>query len=314
MTQTARKFLPTLLLRLPRVKSNPVVVKEVRTRMRGGRAFILVTIHLLILGGLMALAYLVFSSSLNTSTSLEERRTFGKILFGLLVTLELVTICFTTPALTAGAIATEHERQTYDLLRVTLLSPTALVLGKYLSGLTFILLMLFTSLPMLSPAFIVGGMLPQEIAISLLILLVTAISFCAAGIFFSSRTSRTLVATVLSYAFAIVIVFGLPMVLLFLTTLFSASIAMNIGRISLATQVVLVYLAWLAVSINPGAAIIGSEVALLDQQGIWMAHIELENNITVWMVSPWLMYIGIYLLLSAILLWLTIRRVRRLEK
>jgi len=314
MIQTVRKFFPSLLLRLPRIKSNPVVVKEVRTRMRGGRAFILVTIHLLIMGGLLALAYMVFSSSLNTSTSLSERRTFGKILFGLLVTLELVTICFTAPALTAGAIATEHERQTYDLLRVTLLSPTALVLGKYLSGLTFILLMLFTSLPMLSPAFIVGGVLPQEIAISLLTLLVTAISFCAVGIFFSSRTSRTLVATVLSYAFAIINVFGLPMILLFLIILSNISVSMNMNRISLAAQIALIYVAWLAISINPGTAIIGSEVALLDQQGIWTAHISTGNHIEVWMISPWLMYVGTYLLLSAILLWLTIRRIKRLEK
>jgi ABC-2 type transport system permease protein len=320
MNGTMMKSFLTLPQRFSWIWTNPVVVKEVRTRMRGGRAFILVSAHLLVLGGVTALAYLVFSSSFNTTTSLEERRTFGKVLFGLLVGLELITISFTAPALAAGAIANEHERQTYDLLRVTLLSPTAMVLGKYLSGLTFILLMLFTSLPLLGPAFIVGGVLPQEIIIAVLILLVTAITFCAAGMFFSSLTSRTLFATVLSYAFAIVVVFGLPMVLLFLTTLFSTTIAnrvlngSNVGAISLFWQVFLIYVGWFVVSLNPGAALIASEIALLDQQGVWTAHLDIGNGVTVWMASPWLAFIVINLILSAIFLWLAIRRVKRLEK
>lgn len=294
--------------------TNPVIVKETRTRMRGWRAFILVTAHLAALGVMIGLAYLTVGTSISSSSNLEQRRIFGKVLFWMLVGLELVMISFTAPALTAGAIANEHERQTYDLLRVTLLRPAALVGGKYLSGLIFILLLLFTSLPLLSPAFLVGGVLPQEIIIALLTLLVTAIAFCAVGVFFSSLTQRTLFSTVLSYAFAILLVFGLPMVMLFIVSLLGVSISANNQTLSTAAQIFLVYLGWALVSINPGAALIATEVALLDQQGIWIAHIEIEHGIQVWMISPWLVYVGFYLPVSLLLLWISIQRVRRLER
>lgn len=104
-------------LRLPAFWKNPVLVKEIRTRMRGKRAFIILTAHLLTLGMAVFLAYLVFQLSSSSTTTLENRRVFGKSLFGLLVWMELVMISFTAPALTSGAIAAERERQTYDLLR-----------------------------------------------------------------------------------------------------------------------------------------------------------------------------------------------------
>ncbi len=308
----------SLKLRLPgwieQAWTNPVIVKETRTRMRGWRAFILVTAHLAALGLMIGLAYLTVGASIRLSSNLEQRRIFGKALFWMLVGLELVMISFTAPALTAGAIANEHERQTYDLLRVTLLRPAALVSGKYLSGLIFILLLLFTSLPLLSPAFLVGGVLPQEIIIALLTLLTTAIAFCAVGMFFSSLTQRTLFSTVLAYAFAILLVFGLPMVMLFTISLLGVSMGAGNQSFSTAAQIFLVYLGWALVSINPGAALIATEAALLDQQGIWSAHIDIKHGIEVWMVSPWLAYVVFYLLVSLLLLWISVQRVRRLER
>jgi ABC-2 type transport system permease protein len=294
--------------------TNPVIIKEVRTRMRGWRTFLLVTLHLAGLSLMLGLAYWIFGSALNANTNMDERRIFGKIIFGMLVGMELVMISFTAPALTSGAIASEHERQTYDLLRVTLLSPAALVWGKYLSGLSFILLLLFTALPLLSPAFIIGGIQPHEIFIAILILLVTAITFCAAGIFFSSRTTRTLVATVLSYAFAILLAFGLPMMLLIVIILFGASLSTGNQQISVVTQIMLVYITWFLISLSPSSALIGTEAALLDQQGLWTAHFPVEKGIQVWLISPWLVYVGVALLLSSFLLWTSIRRVRQLEK
>lgn len=294
--------------------NNPVLVKDIRTRMRGWRTFVLVTIHLLSIGLILGLSYMVFRSSINTSSNLQERGTFGKIMFGLVVGLDLVTISFTAPALTSGAIASERERQTYDLIKVTLLRPSALIIGKYLSGLTFILLLLFTSLPLFGPAFIIGGVLPEEIIIAMVVLLVTAIAFCAAGLFISCHISRTLFATVLSYGFAILNVFGLPMIFLFSVGLFSTMFGTAVDTPGVLTQAVLVFIGWLLVSTNPGATLIAGEAAILDGQGIWMVHFPIQNSLEITLISPWLVYVWFYTLLSAILLILSIRRVRRMEK
>jgi ABC-2 type transport system permease protein len=293
---------------------NPVIVKDFRTRMRGNRAFILLTAHLLILGSLAFLVYILLVSSMSPRGALDERRIFGKAIFGLLVGMEMVMISFVAPALTSGAISTERERQTYDLLRVTLLTPRSLVMGKYLSGLVFIFLLLFTSLPLQSPAFLLGGLLPEEILIATLILAVTAIAFCAVGIFTSSIFSRTLISTVLSYAFAIFLVFGVPIILVVFLILFNTSIENVVEHLPWIWQAILLGAAWLLLSITPFGTIVASEVILLDESSILYATISLTSKLELVLPSPWLIYTPIYLLFSGLLLWLSVRRVSMLEK
>jgi ABC-2 type transport system permease protein len=294
------------------VWKNPVIIKEIRTRMRGNRAFILVTIHLVILALVTTLAYLTVGSSLGSNTTLDQRRILGKSTFGLIIWLELVTISFVAPALTSGAISAERERQTFDLLRVTLLPARSLVLGKYAAGLVFILLLLFTSIPLQSPAFIVGGVLPEEIIIATLILLVTTLAFCAVGIFVSSLVSRTLLSTVLAYAYAIFILFGLPMIFLIILILYGVSPS-GITDYALSTQALLLSTAWFFISISPMATMIATEYYILEQRSIWLVDIPLRSDLHVMLPSPWILYTLIYLGLTILLLWGSVRLVRRIE-
>lgn len=296
---------------------SPILVKEIRTRMRGNRAFVLLTAHLLILGLAMLLVFLVFRSSFGSGANLEARGSFGKAVFGLLVWMELVMISFTAPALTSGAISLERERQTFDLLKVTLLKARSLALGKYLSGLVFIFLLLVTSLPLFSLAFILGGVVLEEIVIAVLILATSAITFCAIGLFFSSLFARSLVSTVLSYAFAIFSNFGIPLLMLFGITLFGVLINSRPGSpmdVPTFWTLVLVYFGWLVISLTPLATIVATEVALLDGQGAWVAHLPLGSNTEVFFISPWVVYVLFYLLLSLALIWMSIKLVARAER
>jgi ABC-2 type transport system permease protein len=294
------------------VWKNPVVIKDIRTRMRGNRAFIVVTIHLVVLALVTSLAYLTVGSSLGSNTTLEQRRVLGKSIFGLLIWLELVTISFVAPALTSGAISTERERQTFDLLRVTLLPARSLVLGKYIAGLVFILLLLFTSIPLQGPAFLVGGVLPEEIIIATLILLVTALAFCGFGMFVSSLVSRTLLSSVLAYAYAILLVFGLPMIFLIILLLSSSTLE-NLDQLGTSAQALLLSIAWFFISLTPLATIIATEYFLLDQHAIWMVNIPLNSGLSVRLPSPWILYVCISLGFTILMLWGSIRLVRRGE-
>jgi ABC-2 type transport system permease protein len=297
--------------------NNPILVKEIRTRMRGNRAFLLLTAHLLILGLAVLLVFLVFRSSLGSGGNLAARGSFGKIIFGFLVWMELVMISFTAPALTAGAISLERERQTFDLLKVTLLKARSLALGKYLAGLVFIFLLLVTSLPLFSLSFILGGVALEEITIAVFILATSAISFCAIGLFFSSLFARSLVSTILSYAFSIFINFGVPILMLFSITLFGVMFSSQPDS-PLNTpsfwSLALVYLAWLVISLTPLPTIIATEVALLDGQGAWVAQLPLGDNTQLLFISPWVVYVGFYLLLSLALIWMSIKLVARAER
>ena len=58
---------------------NPVLVKELRGRMRGPRAFVLITIYLLILSAVTLLLYAALGA--NPGTDLNAGRRIGKALF-----------------------------------------------------------------------------------------------------------------------------------------------------------------------------------------------------------------------------------------
>ncbi len=297
-----------------KLRKNPVVVKEMRARMRGNRAFLLLTIYLGILSLLVALVYFAFTQSTSAVNSVNERQVFGKTIFGIVVFMQLLTISFVSPALTAGAISSEREHQTYDLLRTTLLSGRALVWGKFFSGLLFVLLMLFAALPLQSLAFLFGGIAAEEFIIATILLIVSAIAFCAAGVFFSSFIRRTLISTVLAYGFAIILVFGLPMFLFLVLGLFNAFFNGMGSQISNAGEIFLFIGGWLLVSVNPLATAVATEVVLMEEQSAFLFTLPLPSGVSVTLISPWIPYVIFYLIVSLVLLWLSVRFVRRVEK
>ncbi len=282
--------------------------------MRSSRSFILLSVHLLILVLAIGSTYLLFFSELTRTGNLEDRRMFGKGLFGLLVWIELVMVSFVAPALTSGAISSERERQTYDLLRVTLLPARQLVLGKFLPGLLFVILLLFTSIPLQGPAYLIGGATWQEIILSTLLLVVTAAAFSALGMLFSSLIRHTLIATALSYAITIFLVFGIPIIAMIFLVLFGVIFTGGFPDSTPGAEQMLIFLGWLLVSITPLGAMIGSEVILMDQQSYFLGRLPLSNGNQAVLVSPWIPYLVIYLLFTFVAIRLSVQLVKPPDK
>jgi len=289
---------------------NPILVKEIRTRMRGNRAFLLVTTHLLFQSLLVGLIYLIFRTSSSSIRSYEDQYLFSKLIFGVMVIFELVMITFIAPALSAGSFSMEKERHTYDLLRVTLLSEKALVCGKYASSLSFIFLLLLTSIPMLSPAFMIGGVLGVEILISIAILSVCALTFCAIGLFFSSVINRTLPANVITYACAVFMMFGIPLLLVTSIVILQSGNMPLFKQLSPTAVSIWLIIGWCAISLSPLAALITTEYFLIEQNNIWWVEIVLNENTTIHMISPWISHVLFFSLLVVGLIWITIQRAK----
>jgi len=301
------------------LSDNPVLLKELRGRMRGGRAFIIVTIYLLLLGGLVSSIYFGFAAANDTpSSSMSMTQSLGKTLFGVLLLLELSMVCFVAPALTASAISGEREHQTYDLLRTTLLSARALIFGKLISALTFLVLLLIVAFPLHGLAYLLGGVALEELLIGFLILLMTALAFCAMGIFVSSLSQRVVGSTVISYIGSSLIVFGIPA---FLSTLiafiagiyYSYTATFTTAQQSI-LEILLLVLGWFFVILNPIATAIGTELILLQGQSIWGMSVPLPTGSSIMILSPWIGFIILYLLFTLLLLWLSTRFVRRRDR
>ncbi len=186
--------------RLPAV--NPVLVKELRSRMNGSRPFWILVGYLLGLGLLTyGLYQAVFSALVNRfgPSGAPQNALIGQALFVSLSVLEMILITFIAPALTARTISGEIEGRTYDLLLATGLRPGTILWGKLLPALTYVWLLILASLPMYGVALLFGGVALRDLLQALALRALTALTWGMLGLFFSALTRRTARAAILSY-------------------------------------------------------------------------------------------------------------------
>jgi ABC-type transport system involved in multi-copper enzyme maturation permease subunit len=194
-----------------------VGVKELRGRMRGKRAFVMLTIYLLIVAGFawMVESFAEMTIANGMSSGISAAAEIGRQMFtGLLMLLTLVVLVL-APASTAGAISLEREKQTLDLLTTTPISSLAIVLGKLLSALSWVLLLLLASIPVSALVFAFGGVGPDDMVKGYVVLFGTALGYGALGLFVSALLKRTQAATVINLVLVIALTVGATIIFIF---------------------------------------------------------------------------------------------------
>lgn len=181
--------------------NNPVLSSELKVKMRSFKT---------IMGIMLYVGILIFIASLYYSIAVEQTKywgmdavnvnqNIGTTLYILIAIFQFGLIMVITPAQTAGAISGERERQTLDLLLCTKMSAFEIIIGKLISSLAFILLLIISSLPLLSLVFLFGGITPGDIATLFLFYIIIAMVVGSISIFYSTIFKRTMVATVVTY-------------------------------------------------------------------------------------------------------------------
>lgn len=290
------------------LRENPVTMKELRSRMRGRRAFVVLTIYLGVMSLIITLIYLAYASASNQPFGPDPRQA-GKVVFAAVVGVEVLLAIFIAPAFTAGAITGEKERQTYDLLRTTLLPANWFVMGKLQSALAYVLLLVMASIPLQSIAFLLGGLSVEELVVSQLVVVVAALAYAIYGLFCSAMLRSTLAASVATFAGAIFFTIGLPVVAL-ISSSFISSFMFGFSTMSWVWEALLAHAGLFLASLNLPATLIVSEVFLLEQNTLFFYQQSFSGN-NVWLYSPWLLFTLLHLLLGWLLYWLTVRRVRK---
>lgn len=288
---------------------NPVVVKELRSRMRGHRAFAVLTLYLLALGGVAVLVYLAYLSG-SSSPGSTQGYTVGKGLFAAVLGVQIILVAFIGPAFTAAAISGERERQTFDILKTTLLSPHDLVLGKLVSALSYIFLLVLVSIPVQSIAFLLGGLSPVELVLSQLVILVAAVTYALYGLWCSAAMRSTIAATVATFAGMLLVLLGLPLFALLLLLVLGVPFGSSAGGPLF--EILLVYGGLTLATTNLPATLVVSELFLLQQDTLF-AYSQLIDGRTVWVFSPWWVFIIIHLIAAVALYADTVRRVRQVS-
>lgn len=184
---------------------NPVLLKELKVKMRGWRAAGIIALYLLILS-LVAL-FIIYTTFMNPyGSSIDPQVSIGA--YTGLAVVQFILIMFIVPALTAGAIAGEREKQTLDLVLCTRLKPISIITGKLFASTSQTLLLIVSSLPLFSMVFLFGGISIKEVIQLFAFYIVTAVTIGCIGIFFSTCLKRTTAATVFTYGMVAFLCFG----------------------------------------------------------------------------------------------------------
>ncbi len=189
---------------------NPVLVKELRGRMRGPRAYLFLTGVLVVLGlvsfGLFQIVlprYTLFNQP-----NVAAGAAIGQTVFVSLALLTLTMVCAIAPSLTATAISAEHQRKTFDLLMATPLAPFTILIGKLGAALSYVALILLAALPMMSLAYVFGGVTLSDLVRAFVVMSALAIVYGVMGLFFSAVLGRTGLAVGASYIVLAFFMFG----------------------------------------------------------------------------------------------------------
>jgi ABC-type transport system involved in cytochrome c biogenesis permease component len=181
---------------------NPLLVRQLREEMRSRKIFFLAPIFSAILSIVALVAVGDTGSSTFNPLSLAgaSRLTLFSSVITISIVLGLISVIFG-----ASSFTTEREKGTFELLELTPLSSTDLVMGKFLHTFLITGLVLLSSLPIFSTLFYMGGVTYTDLFLTLFYLLVFFAVVILAAICISIVSNRTILSIILSLAAAFVV-------------------------------------------------------------------------------------------------------------
>ena len=188
------------------MRNNPVYKREMAVRARSPRIPVLI----MLFNGILAAAALLnmYSSIVQVRISNTIRYESFLQLYSFVATLEFLLLMFIMPALTSASISGERERHTLELMFTTRLRAADIVAGKLMSALSQLLVMAFSSFPVLLLTFVYGSMNLKDLAL-LMFCFVTVALFCGSlGIFASALMRRSTFSNVVTYGTLLAAVAG----------------------------------------------------------------------------------------------------------
>src|SRR3954449_6753416 len=175
-------------------RDNPVLARELLVTLRSPRAFVLQMLYVLALGALVYFYWPAGEDGARQVSPGVARRLFDIFFLG-----QFFLVALMAPTFAAGSITGEKERKTYEMLLASPLRPGTILVGKLLSSLSYLVVLILSSLPLMILCFLLGGILLSEIARAYLVLILAAGTFGLLSVACSSYFRRTSSALVVSY-------------------------------------------------------------------------------------------------------------------
>lgn len=272
---------------------NPVLMKELKLRFRSFKSFSGLMFYLTVLV-IFVSGFLLIFTEFSSSGFFSPHDSFT--MFSVLSMLQMGLVMFITPGLTAGTISSEREKQTLNILLTTTQTSTQIIIGKLLSSVVFLILMLVAGIPLYSIVFLFGGVSPWQFITIFLFYLVTLIAIGSIGIMFSTITKRTIVSMIATYG-TMIFLGGITAFFFFIgISLDQMSMGQNVQNLTPFSPITYFW-----ASINPGALTL---TLLLPEMKVALAEV-VGISLPIWIV-----YLIFYIFITVFCLTIAIRKLR----
>lgn len=181
------------------MRLNPIVKKDVKVQSRSMRICWGVFAYELIL----ALVFFLTMLTIQQNNRYSSQNIYSQMvwLYPVLAVTQLVILGLVVPIRTASSISGEKERQTFDIMMTTSMTPFSVIWGKVLTAVVQSMLFVFASMPVMALPFIIGGMPWSALFWFLVIAILLSLFAASIGILCSSLCRKTVSAVILSYGF-----------------------------------------------------------------------------------------------------------------
>lgn len=268
--------------------TNPVLIKELKLRFRNMKSFTGILFYLIAMS-VFVFGFIFLATSLTGSGFFRPDESF--MLFSIMTYIQLGLILFITPALTAGTISSEREKQTLNILLTTSQTSFQIIFGKMTSSIAFLLLMIVSGLPIYSLVFLYGGVSPSQLFFIFLFYLLTLLAIASIGVMLSTLIRKTIVAIIATYG-AMIFIAGV--------TAFFLLISVQISQMGTAAPS-MSPIAHFWATINPPAVMLTLLQPPMEEQ---------LQSLTMVPIPLWIGYTIFYMLLSAACILLAVKRLR----
>lgn len=184
------------------MRLNPIVKKDVRVQARSMKICWGVFAYELILALVFFFAMMIIQQESRYSTN----NIYSSMvwLYPVLAVTQIVILAVVVPVRTASSISGEKERQTFDIMMTTGMTPFSVVLGKVTTAIVQSMFFVTASMPIMALSFIIGGMSWSYLFWFLVIALLVSVFSASIGILCSSLCKKSISAVIMTYGFYLI--------------------------------------------------------------------------------------------------------------
>ncbi len=184
-----------------KIRLNPIVKKDLQVAARSMR----LSWGLFAYEAILTMAYLlamVIIQLENDNIYYSANNIYASMvyLFPVVAVVQVCVVALIMPIITASSISGEKERQTFDIMLTTCMSPFSIVLGKVTSAVLRIMFYVVASTPIMALAFVVGGLSWLNLLYFMLAVIMFSVFCGSIGILCSAFCKKSITAVILSFA------------------------------------------------------------------------------------------------------------------